>query len=170
MIHAPERIVRPMVRDGGALRPVSWQRAIDEAVKGLDHAGERTAAIVGGEATNEEGYLLQFLAREVLGTPHVDSRTAGVLDGGHARALARPDLTAAVSDIDWAGTVLVLDTELVEEAPILDLRVRKAARRQGCQVVVATSRPSSLDPNAAATLPLRPGRRRGRPRGAGRGA
>src|SRR3954465_5254193 len=157
MIHAPERITQPMVRDGGALRPVSWQRAIEEAVKGLDRAAERTAAIVGGEATNEEGWLVQFLAREVLGTPHVDSRASGLIDGEHARLLARTDLAASVSDIDWAGTVMILDTELVEEAPILDLRVRKAARRQGCQVIVATSRPSSLDQNAASTLRFAPG-------------
>src|SRR4051812_42703149 len=157
MIHAPERITQPMVRDGGVLRPVSWERAIGEAVKGLDRTGERTAAIAGGETTNEEGYLLQFLVREVLRSPHVDSRTSGVLDAEHARALASPALSASVSDIDWAGTVLVLDTELVEEAPIFDLRVRKAARRQGCQVVVATSRPSSLDQNAASTLRFAPG-------------
>src|SRR5690242_18664681 len=157
MIHAPERITQPLVRDGGALRPASWERAISEAVRGLDRAGEKTAAIAGGEATNEEGYLLQFLMREVLRSPHIDSRPNGVLDADHARALARPDLSAAVSDIDYAGKVLILDTELVEEAPILDLRVRKAARRQGCQVVVATSRPSSLDQNAAATLRFAPG-------------
>src|SRR5947199_6752877 len=132
MIHAPERITEPLVSDGGELRPVSWERAIDEARKALDRAGEKTAAVVGGEATNEEGYLLQFLMREVLASPHVDSRISGVLDADHARVLARPDLSAAVSDIDYAAKILILDTELVEEAPILDLRVRKAVRRQGC--------------------------------------
>jgi NADH-quinone oxidoreductase subunit G len=157
IVHAPERITEPMVRDGGALRPVSWERAIGDAIKGLDRAGRSTAAIAGGDATNEEGYLLQFLIREVLGSPHVDSRTSGVLDAEQARALARPDLTAAVSDIDYAGTILVLDTELVEEAPILDLRVRKAARRTGSKIVTATSRPSSLDETAEATLRFAPG-------------
>jgi NADH-quinone oxidoreductase subunit G len=126
---------------------------VSEAVRGLDRAGEKTAAIAGGETTNEEGYLLQFLVREVLRSPHVDSRTSGVLDAEQARVLARPDLSAAVSDIDWAGTVLVLDTELVEEAPILDLRVRKAARRQGCQVVVATRRPARARPRSPRSPP-----------------
>jgi NADH-quinone oxidoreductase subunit G len=157
IVNAPERITQPLVRDGGELRPVSWERAIEEARKGLDHEAERTAAIVGGEATNEEGYLVQFLMREVLGAPHVDSRTGGRLDPEQARTLARPDLSARVSDIDFAANVLVVDTELVDEAPILDLRVRKGARRKHLNVVVATSRPSSLDPNAAATLRFAPG-------------
>ena len=155
--HSPDRIVEPMVREGGGLRPVSWERAMAEAVKALDRAGARTAALAGGEATNEEGLLLQFLMREVLGSPHVDSRLGGVLDGEQARSLARPDLSAAVSDLDYAGAILVLGTELVEEAPILDLRVRKAARRREVPLVVATGRPSSLDPSAAISLRYAPG-------------
>jgi NADH-quinone oxidoreductase subunit G len=156
-IHSPDRITEPMVRDGGALRPASWERALSEAVAGLRTAGERTAAIVGGETTNEEAYLLRLLVSEALGSPHIDSREGGPLDPEQARVLARPDLSARVSDVDWAGAVLVVDTELVEEAPILDLRVRKAARRNGAKVVVAGSHPGSLDPNADAAVRFAPG-------------
>src|SRR5947208_15203873 len=154
---ARERITEPMVGDAGALRTVSWELAMEEAVRGLDRAGERTAALVGGQATYEEGFLLQFLMRSVLGSPHVDSRRGGALDPEQALALARPDLSAAVADLDTAGAVLVVGTELVDEAPILDLRVRKAVRRRHVPLVVATSRPSSLDPNAAAVLRYAPG-------------
>ena len=37
---------------------------------------QQTAALVGGETTNEEGFLLQLLMRDVLGSPHIDSRPA----------------------------------------------------------------------------------------------
>src|SRR5205823_14804476 len=62
------------------------------------------------------------------------------------------DLTAAVSDLDHAGAIVVIGTELVDESPILDLRVRKAVRRNQVPLVVLTSRPSSLEPNADAVL------------------
>jgi NADH-quinone oxidoreductase subunit G len=154
---AAGRITAPLVRDGGFLREVSWERALSEAARALKRSAERTAALVGGGATNEEGFLVQRLLREGLGSPHVDSRAAGRLPGAYARTLARPDLSAKVSDIDHAGAILVLDTELVDEAPILDLRVRKAVRRNGARLVVASSRPSTLDPNASATLRFAPG-------------
>src|SRR3954453_22282811 len=157
IVNAPERITQPLVRDGGELRPVSWERALEEAHTGLDRASERTAALVGGEATNEEGYLVQFLMREVLGSPHIDSRVGSVIDPEQARTLARPDLSARLSDIDYASNVLIVDTELVDEAPIFDLRVRKGARRKGLNVGVASSRPSSLDPTAGASLRFAPG-------------
>jgi NADH-quinone oxidoreductase subunit G len=154
---APVRITAPLVRDGGYLRAVSWERALSEAARALERSGERTAAVVGGPATNEEGFLVQHLLRNGLGSPHVDSRAASRVSGAHARALARPDLSAKVSDIDHAGAILVLDTELVDEAPILDLRVRKAVRRNRARLVVASSRPSTLDANASAALRFAPG-------------
>src|SRR2546423_9646024 len=156
-IHSPERITAPMARDGGALREVSWERALSDAASALRRGGEKTAALVGGEATNEEGFLIQRLLREALGSPHIDSRSNGVLDPEQARALARPDLAAQVSDIDYAESILVLDTSLVDEAPILDLRVRKAVRRNRAKLVVATSRPGTLDPGASAVLRFAPG-------------
>ena len=152
---AEERITVPLVRDGGYLREVSWERALSDAATALKRSGADTVAVVGGSATNEEGFLLQHLLREGLGSPHLNAGPTAA--PRLARALARPDLAARVSDIDHAGAILVLDTELVDEAPILDLRVRKAVRRNGARLVVASSRPSTLDPNAAAALRFAPG-------------
>src|SRR5438105_9145802 len=133
------------------------ERALSDAASALRRGGEKTAALVGGEATNEEGFLIQRLMREALGSPHIDSRSNGLLDPEQARALARPDFAAKVPDIDYAESILVLDTSLVDEAPILDLRVRKAVRRNHAKLVVATSRPGTLDPNAHAVLRFAPG-------------
>jgi NADH-quinone oxidoreductase subunit G len=152
---AAERITAPMVRDGGYLREVPWERALSEAAAALTRSGERTVALVGGRATNEEGFLVQRLLRDGLGSPHVSS---GAGPGpAAARALARTDLAAKVSDLDHADAILVVDVEPVEEAPILDLRIRKAVRRNHTKLVVASSRPSTLDPNARAALRFAPG-------------
>jgi NADH-quinone oxidoreductase subunit G len=143
--HSPERVLAPMVRDGGVLREVSWERALGEAAKALTRGGANTAALAGGAVTNEEGLLLARLLRDGLGSPHLDSRATGALDPSQARVLARPELTARVSDIDYADAVLVVEVEPVDEAPVLDLRIRKARRRHGARVITLTSRPSALD-------------------------
>jgi NADH-quinone oxidoreductase subunit G len=153
---APERITAPMMRIGGFLRETSWERALAEAASLLERSGESTVARVGGQATNEEGFLMQHLLRKGLGSPHVTAGPAAARPA-LARALARVDLSARVSDIDHAGAILVLDTELVDEAPILDLRVRKAVRRNRARLVVASSRPSTLDSAAGAALRFRAG-------------
>ena len=150
-----ERVTAPLARIGGFLRETTWERALAEAASLLERSGERTVARVGGQATNEEGFLVQHLLRAGLGSPRVNP--GGSAGGALARALARVDLSACVSDIDHADAILVLDTELVDEAPILDLRVRKAVRRNGARLVTATSRPSTLDGAASAALRFAPG-------------
>jgi NADH-quinone oxidoreductase subunit G len=156
IVHSPERILEPMVRDGGYLRQVSWERAISDAVSGLRRFGESTAALLGGETTNEEGYLTQRLVREALGSRHIDSRSGAVLDSRQATALGSPQLSVATDDIDHAGAVVVIGCDLVEDSPILDLRVRKAARRNGAEVVCASTRPGALDQNASSVLRFSP--------------
>jgi NADH-quinone oxidoreductase subunit G len=169
-----DRITAPLARIGGFLRETTWERALSEAAALLERSGENTVARVGGQATNEEGFLVQHLLRQGLGSPHVFSGLAAAGDPSGpdtsdaeppspdaaralARALARVDMSARVSDLDHAGAILVVDTELVDEAPILDLRVRKAVRRNGARLVVASSRPSTLDGAASAALRFAPG-------------
>jgi NADH-quinone oxidoreductase subunit G len=133
------RVTEPLIRDGGELRAVSWERALQEAAAGLTRAGERTGALVGGEATNEEGHLLARLMREGLHSPHIDSRRAGTLPLELHRALNDPRLQARVSDLEFAHAVLVLAADPIEDAPILDLRLRKGIRRHGMQLHQASA-------------------------------
>ncbi|HEX5898273.1 MAG TPA: molybdopterin-dependent oxidoreductase, partial [Solirubrobacteraceae bacterium] len=156
-IHVDERITTPMIRDGGELRPVSWERALGEAASALARAKGRVGAIVGGESTNEEAFLLQRLLREGLDSRDIDSRSGGTLPLELHRALSAPDTQATVADLEFAHAVLVLDCEPVDDMPIIDLRIRKGVRRHGVKLAVATSRPSSLDPNAAASVRYAPG-------------
>ena len=147
-IHVDERVTQPLLRDGGELRPVSWERALTEAAGALGRAEGRVGAIAGGETTNEEGLLLARLVREGLDSADLDSRADGTLPAAELRALHAPALQATVPDLEFAHAVLVLDTEPVDDMPIVDLRLRKGVRRRGVRLAVATSRPSALDPSA----------------------
>ena len=119
--------------------PSPGSARFEEAAAGLRRAGARTGAIAGGEASNEEGFLLARLMREGLGSPHIDSRAAGTLPLELHRALNEPRLQARVSDLEFAHAVLVLDADPIADAPILDLRLRKGARHHGVQLVRATA-------------------------------
>jgi NADH-quinone oxidoreductase subunit G len=155
-IHVDERITAPLVRDGGELREVSWERALEVAGGLARHKG-RVGALVGGQATNEEGFLLQRLVREGLDSNDIDCRMAGDVPLELTRALAAPALQATVPDLEFAHTVLVLGCEPLDDAPILDLRIRKGVRRRGVNLAVATARPSALDVNAETVIRYAPG-------------
>ncbi len=150
--HVEERVIEPLLRDGGQLREVSWERALSEAATALRRAGAHSGAIAAGATTNEEGHLLARLMRERLGSPHLDSRRAGTLPLALARALGAPALQARVSDLEFAHAVLVLDAEPLDDAPIFDLRLRKGIRRHGLQLALATPRRSALQERSALAL------------------
>jgi NADH-quinone oxidoreductase subunit G len=157
MISSPERITAPMLRQGGVLREATWAEALDAAAKGLGAARNRAAAIVGGSSSNEEGYLAQRITRGALESPNVDSRAAGAADRGLLADLSRPELGARLSDIDSAESILVIGADPLHQMPILDLRIRKAIRRSGARVAVATERPTPLDGGAEETARYAPG-------------
>ncbi|MGE5283174.1 MAG: NADH-quinone oxidoreductase subunit NuoG [Chloroflexota bacterium] len=168
MFDAPERIRGPRLRGGAE---VSWEEAIGKAAAtlrkgadcGVDHrmggSTPQSAAVAGivGDASNEEGYLVQRIVREALGSPHVDSRPARGAGREALVRLAAPEISARVRDIDTADAILVVGTDPLHSSPILDLRIRKAIRRNGAKLVVATEGPTALDGGAAAVARYAPG-------------
>jgi len=152
MFAAEERVDVPRLRGGGT----DWGEAIAKAAAGLKAGGASTAAIV-GDASNEEGYLVQRILREALGSPHIESRISRGPSRNILLRLAQPDLSARVRDIDDAGAILVVGSDPLHSSPILDLRIRKAMRRNGAKLVVATDRPTTLDGGAQATYRYTPG-------------
>ncbi|HYG97037.1 MAG TPA: NADH-quinone oxidoreductase subunit NuoG [Solirubrobacterales bacterium] len=153
MFDAPERIDGPRLKGG---TEASWEQALEAVAEGLRRAGGRVAAIV-GDASNEEGFLVQRIVRDALGSPHLDSRPSRGPEAAVLRRLAEPAISARVRDIDDADAILVLGTDPLHSSPILDLRVRKAIRRNGAKLVVATERPTALDGGAEAIARYAPG-------------
>jgi NADH-quinone oxidoreductase subunit G len=166
MFSAEERIRAPRLRGGAE---ATWDEAIAKAAEALraasvDHTGVGTnlaagggAAAIVGDASNEEGYLVQRILREALGSPHIDSRPSRGPGREALVRLAQPEITAKVRDIDDADAILVVGTDPLHSSPILDLRIRKAIRRNGAKLAVATEGPTALDGGAVAATRYAPG-------------
>jgi len=72
------RLTEPMVRDAGALRPATWDEALDRAAGGFRdiiarHGGDALGIFSCSKSTNEMNYLAGKLARVAFGTHNVDS-------------------------------------------------------------------------------------------------
>ena len=72
------RLTRPMVRDHGALRPASWNEALDRAAAGFRRNLEARGADALGifscsKSTNEVNFVAQKLARVAFRTNNIDS-------------------------------------------------------------------------------------------------
>jgi NADH-quinone oxidoreductase subunit G len=153
MFGAEERVTEPRTKGGS---PVTYEDAVARAAAGLAARDGKVAALV-GDASNEEGFLVQEILRAGLHSRDIDSRPAGGPDIGTILDLDRPDRQATVAEIDDADVILVLGTDPMQSSPILDLRIRKAIRRGGARLAVATERPTALDGGAEAIARDAPG-------------
>ncbi len=156
MMYSQDRVMNPLRFEDGHPVPASWPEAIEIAAQGIAAAGGSVAALV-GDASNEEGFILQSLVRDGLGSNDIDSRQAPNAARAARVELADPATQATVVDIDTADVVLVLGTDPIHSAPTFDLRVRKAVRRNGTVLGVATDRPSALDGGATEVDRYAPG-------------
>ena len=156
-VHVDERITQPLVREGTQLMPASWEKALDAAGTALKKAGAKAAALAGGDTSNEEAFLLGQLFRDGLGSGHLASRPGGELPLDVERALADPALQATVPDLEFAHTVVLLECDPIDDAPILDLRIRKGVRRHHVKVAIASARPTALDARADVVERIAPG-------------
>ena len=149
MFSSADRPVAPQVRSGGALGAVSWEEALERSAAGLGAARGKVAAIVGGGASNEEAYLIQRMVRGPLASTDVTSTPTPALPAATRRRLSSPELSVAMADVDHADAILIVGCDPMHEMPILELRIRKAVRRNGAQLLVAGERPTALDGGAA---------------------
>ncbi|MCE7005645.1 NADH-quinone oxidoreductase subunit G [Kibdelosporangium philippinense] len=133
---APNRVLRPKVRDKatGELKDASWTEALQVAAVALSKARGNAGVLTGGRLTVEDAYAYAKFARIALGTNDIDFRARP----HSAEELAflsstvvgtTPETGVTFTGIENAPTVLCVAFEPEEEAPIVFLRLRKAARR-----------------------------------------
>ncbi|HET8990942.1 MAG TPA: NADH-quinone oxidoreductase subunit NuoG [Acidimicrobiales bacterium] len=150
------RITSPLVRRDGTLVEATWGEALARAAEllGAARAHDGGVGVIGGAAlTNESAYAWARVAREVLGTEHVDAQYGDGLDA--RRVLALPGAT--IDDACAARVVVTLCGDPREELPVLFLRLRGALARRGHDLVELAVGPSALHPLATVSIPVRPG-------------
>ncbi len=138
-LNSPDRLTKPMVKQGGVWKEVEWNVALDYAAHALrDVAKNRGAdtmgALVSPHATLEE----MFLARKLLhglGSDNIDFRLRQSdfsLDGQRA---GTPWLGMQIAEISKLDRVLVIGSFLRKDHPLIAQRLRQATKR-GAQVSV----------------------------------
>ena len=162
-----ERLDGALLREGGELRPASFEEAVAFAAARLREIAARDGAgaiaFLGGEKLGlEEQYLFQKLARAVLGTNHVDARTrltAPLAGAAMLKATGGGRPLVSFDELGQAREVLVLGDDLQGESPLLQAVLVRGVHQAGLHVTVAHPRRVKLarPKFGGAWLGLRPG-------------
>jgi formate dehydrogenase alpha subunit len=158
-VHSRDRITVPMVKRDGAWREVSWDEALEATADGLARNRERFGAFASAKATNEDGYIIQKLARVVMGTNNVDHCTR-LCHSPSVEAMLTSMGSGATSnsyqDYEEAGCLMVVGADASANHPVIAIRLRKAVSR-GARLIVINPKRIELCDQADLWLQERPG-------------
>ena len=159
-VSTDQRLRTPLVKRDGEPVKVEWDEALTEVATKIkrirDEHGAAAIGVIGGRnIPNEDAFALREFARSVIGTPHLDHRI-----GARAAGLPLADTPASIptlADVDRAGAVLLLGTDLTNDLPVQWLRMRAAVTKGGAKLIVANPRATEPDRLAYHRLRHRPG-------------
>ena len=155
----PDRLVSPLVRKDGELTEVDWSEALAAAADKLGQGRGLAGVIAGAQSPLEAHYLLARLARQALGSPHIDN-TASMAMGPAGNLLAarlgRKWATRPLAQIEQASAIVVVGADLTHTAPVVGYHVKRASMA-GIPLVVLDVRETEIATRADIRFEITPG-------------
>jgi NADH-quinone oxidoreductase subunit G len=132
-----KRFKTPLVKQNGQLTHLSW----DEATKvAADHLKNDLVILASGKLANEDLFNLKSLADQAGGKAYLYSHMAG----GDATTMVGVGADTNFGTMGAETAIVVVASNLYEEAPIWYLRIKQAADR-GATLIVLNARETKLD-------------------------
>jgi formate dehydrogenase alpha subunit len=163
-IDAPDRLKAPLIRKNGNLVEATWDEALELIARRLaeirdTHGPDALGFVASSRCTNEENYLMQKLARQVIGTHNVDqcARTCHAPSvAGLAMSFGSGAMTNSIEEIHDCECLLIIGSNTTEAHPVISLEMKRAWRR-GATIIVVDPRRIALAEMATLHLQINPG-------------
>jgi NADH-quinone oxidoreductase subunit G len=147
-VEHPERLQSPMLKSGDGFEPISWSKAIEMVARRFKDAkarGGKIGVIGSNHTTNEENFFLAKLARQGLGTNHIDHHRTGDLAALFDALAGRNDALATTDDLYSAKAVLIVGSDLSQQHPLLAFQARANVRHHAAHIYTVTPGPVRED-------------------------
>ncbi|MGZ8999080.1 MAG: NADH-quinone oxidoreductase subunit NuoG, partial [Allosphingosinicella sp.] len=119
------RLDRPWLREGGKLRAASWAEAFAAIAEVAREAGANSAVVAGDLVDVETLYAAKKLLAS-LGSDRLEGRQTGL--AYDSSNLAAVNFNSTIAGIETADVILLVGTNPRWEAPLVNTRIRKAAK------------------------------------------
>jgi formate dehydrogenase major subunit len=164
-VNSADRLTKPLIRDNGRFREASWDEALSLVTRRFteikaEFGPDAMAFISSSKCTNEESFLMQKLARAVIGTNNMDNCSRycqSPATMGLWRTVGYGGDAGTIEDIEKAGLVLIIGSNTAESHPVLATRVKQSHKLRGQKLIVADLREHEMARRADLFLRPRPG-------------
>ena len=163
---SPDRLKSPLLKKNGRFQEITWDEALGFIATRLkeiraEHGPDALAFMNSPRCSNEETYLLQKLARAVIGTNNVD-HGSGVYSNNSINVLLDmigvAATTNSVSELARSEVIVVDGVDLATQLPTIGGRVIRS-KLGGAKLIIVDARRHRIAEQADFFLQLRPGTR-----------
>ena len=152
-LNTDQRLLSPMLKQGGEWKVVDWQTALEYVASGLkqikaEYGADSIGTLVSPHSTVEELHLAASLMRG-LGSENIDHR---LRHAEFASSASVRWLGTSIASLSQLQRVLVVGSNLRKDHPLFALRIRQSVRN-GCALSAINSIVEFADPDAWA-MPL----------------
>jgi formate dehydrogenase major subunit len=164
-VNSSDRLTSPLIREGDKFRKASWEEALTLVAQQFTEIKAKNgpdafAFISSSKCTNEESYLMQKLARAVIGTNNMDNCSRycqAPATEGLFRTVGYGGDSGSIRDIENAGLVLIIGSNTAEAHPVAATRIKQAHKLRGQKLVVADLRKHEMAARADLFFQPKPG-------------
>jgi formate dehydrogenase major subunit len=164
-INSADRLTKPLIRQGEIFREATWEEALSLVARRLTeikakNGPDSIGLISSSKCTNEESYLMQKLARAVVGTNNIDNCSRycqSPATTGLFRTVGYGGDSGSISDIAQADLVVIIGSNTAESHPVLATRVKRAHKLRRQKLIVADLREHEMARRADVFLHTQPG-------------
>jgi formate dehydrogenase major subunit len=164
-VNSPDRLTKPLIREGDGFREASWDEALDLVARRFSeiktqHGPDALAFISSSKCTNEESYLMQKLSRAIIGTNNMDNCSRycqAPATTGLFRTVGYGGDSGSISDIEQAALVIIIGSNTAESHPVLATRIKRSHKLRGQKLIVSDLRENEMAHRADLYLHARPG-------------
>jgi formate dehydrogenase major subunit len=164
-VNSADRLTTPLIREGDKFREATWDEALGLVARRFAeikaaNGPDALAFISSSKCTNEESYLMQKLARAVIGTNNMDNCSRycqAPATTGLWRTVGYGGDSGSISDIEQAGLVVIIGSNTAESHPVLATRVKRSHKLRGQKLIVSDLRENEMAQRADVFLHPKPG-------------
>jgi formate dehydrogenase major subunit len=143
-VNSDERLTQPLVKEDGEFYETSWDDALSRVKEGLDgireeHGPDGLGFVASSKATNEDCYVMQRFAREVIGTNNIDNCNRlchAATVSGLSSTVGFGAASVGMEALEETDCYLLTGTNTTENHPVIATKIKQNVKDNDADLFV----------------------------------
>ncbi len=147
-VNSPDRLTQPLINEDGTFRIGSWDEALERVATGLrriqtTYGTDAVSVISSSRATNEDNYVMQKFARQVLNTNNIDNCNRlchAATVAGLSQSVGYGAASSGLAAIESTDCYLITGSNTTEAHPVLATKIKQNVVHDDATLIVVDPR------------------------------